>query len=221
MVILLAESNLLSFIGEAKKSSVERKFKESIDMSFNLKDVDLSDPKNRINEEIILPKGRGKEIRVGFFGSQEMQAKVKEVADVIYGPEDLAKFSENKKSFKKVVETIDYFVAESTLMATIGKTLGPVLGPRGKIPKPVPPGQDPSAMINALKRTVRARSRDRRTFHVPVGTKEMPDQDLADNITAVVKRLVGKLEKGYGNIESAYLKTTMGKAVQVKLEGIR
>ncbi|MCL4420008.1 hypothetical protein M1146_08070, partial [Patescibacteria group bacterium] len=61
----------------------------------------------------------------------------------------------------------------------------------------------------------------RRTFHVPVGTKDMPDEDLADNVTAVVKRLVGKLEKGYGNIESAYLKTTMGKAVQVKLEGIR
>ncbi len=55
-------------------------------------------------------------------------------------------------------------------MANIGRTLGPVLGPRGgKIPKPIPPGQDPAPMISALRKTVRIRTRDRRTFHVPWG----------------------------------------------------
>ena len=33
----------------------------------NLKDVDLSNPKNRINEEILLPKGRGRSVKIGVF----------------------------------------------------------------------------------------------------------------------------------------------------------
>ncbi len=102
-------------------------------------------------------------------------------------------------------------------MANIGKSLGQVLGPRGKIPKPLPPGQDPSPLIGNLKRTVRARSRDKKTFHVPVGTRDMDPADLAEKINAVVKRIVGKLEKGYGNIDSIYLKTTMGKPVKLNL----
>jgi len=45
----------------------------------------------------------------------------------------------------------------------------------------------------------------------------MGEKDIADNIKEVMKRITSKLEKGYGNIDSIYLKTTMGKAV--KLEG--
>ncbi|MEM0158319.1 MAG: 50S ribosomal protein L1 [Thermoplasmataceae archaeon] len=217
----MASNGALSLkIENAKKNAKERKFKESMELAFNMKDVDLSDPKSRINEEIVLPKGRGKELKVAVFGTDEMQSKARNVADFLFGPEDISKFGEDKKSFKKIVSKIDFFIAESTLMATIGKSLGQVLGPRGKIPKPLPPGQDPTQMISALKRTVRARSRDKRTFHVPVGTKEMGSDDIAENIRAVVRRIVSKLEKGYGNLDSIYLKTTMGKAEKLELEEI-
>lgn len=215
---MASKNELLTQIDEIKKTSKERKFTESIELSINMKEIDLSDPKNRINEEIPLPKGRGKELKVAVFGTDEMKGKAKDAADFLYGPEDLGKFADDKKEFKKLAGQIDYFVAESTLMANIGKSLGQVLGPRGKIPKPLPPGQDPSPLIGNLKRTVRARSRDKKTFHVPVGTRDMEPADLADNINAVVKRIVGKLEKGYGNIDSIYLKTTMGKPVKLSLE---
>ena len=108
-------------------------------------------------------------------------------------------------------------IAESTLMATVGKSLGQVLGPRGKMPKPLPPGQDPTPMINNLKKTVRVRTRDKKTFHVPVGTKEMTDEEIADNVSAVVKRIISKLDKGDSNIASIFLKTTMGKPVKINV----
>jgi len=85
------------------------------------------------------------------------------------------------------------------------------------MPKPVPPGQDPTTLINNLRRTVRIRTRDKKTFHVPVGTKDMKDEDIAANITAVIKRIIGKLDKGSSNIASVYLKTTMGKPVKVNV----
>ncbi len=207
---------LEDIIKEAKKAGPDRKFLESLELSINLKGVDLSNPKNRINEEIVLPKGRGKELKVAVFGSEDMKEKAKNSADFIYGAEDLSRFADNKKVFKGLVNQIDFFIAEASLMTTIGKSLGQVLGPRGKVPKPLPPGQDPGPFINSLKKTVRARSRDKRTFHIPVGTRSMSDEDIATNVREVVKRITGKLEKGSGNIESIYIKTSMGKAVRIK-----
>lgn len=210
-------SSIDSVIETMKKESPERKFKESIELAINLRDLDLSDPKNRVNEEIILPKGRGKEITVGVFGTEELKEKARKITKSVFGPEDISKFLENKKEFKKLVENTDYFIAESTLMASIGKSLGQILGPRGKIPKPIPPGQDPEPIINNLKRTVRARSRDKKTFHVPVGTRDMSTGDIADNINAVIRRLVTKLEKGYSNIDSIFVKTTMGRSYRLEV----
>lgn len=213
----MATDEVSKAINEAKKESKQRKFAESIELAINMKDVDLSDPKNRINEEILLPSGRGKQVRVAVFGSEETQFKSKEVADQVFGPEDLNKFGGDRKAFKKIAEQVEFFIADTPLMATIGKSLGQVLGPRGKIPKPLPPGQDPGPIITNLRKTVRVRSRDKRTFHVPVGTKEMSDEEIAENIRAVMKRVLGRLEKGIGNIESVYIKTTMGKAVKLEV----
>ncbi len=211
----MGNQELLKSIKEAKTASKERKFVESIELAINLKDVDLSDPKNRINEEILLPKGRGKPIRVAVIGSNELKSKTGDNADSIYGAEDITEFADDKKNFKKVASSLDFIVAEAPLMPTIGKSLGQVLGPRGKMPRPIPPGQDPTPMIANLRRTVRVRSRDKKTFHVPIGTKDMDDKDLAENITTVVKRVVSRLEKGNSNIRSIYVKTSMGKAVKI------
>lgn len=214
----MANSVSIAAVKEAKQASKERKFNESLELAVNLKEVDLSDPKNRLNEEIFLPKGRGKQERIAVIGTEEMQQKAKESADFVYGPEDVTKFSDDKKEFKKLVRGVDFFISEATLMATIGKSLGQVLGPRGKMPRPLPPGQDPTQIISNLKQTVRIRTKDKKTFHVPVGTKEMRDEDIAENVDAIISRLVGRLEKGYNNIDSVYVKTTMGKAVRLKME---
>lgn len=209
--------NIVSAVKEAIEKSKDRKFLESVDLAINLKDVDLSIPRNRINEEVILPNGRGKEIKVGVFASGETALKAKECADIVIPPEEIDKLAEDKRKARKLANEYDFFLAEAPLMARIGKSLGIILGPRGKMPKPIPPGGDPCPMVRNLKKTVRMRSRDKRTFHVPVGTKNMEIEKIAENIEEVLKRLEHKLERGYQNIESVYVKTTMGPAVRIKL----
>ncbi len=209
--------NIVEAVKQALENSKERKFVESVDLAINLKDVDLSIPKNRINEEVILPHGRGKEIKVAVFASGEAALKAKECADLVIPPEEIDKLAEDKRRARKLANQYDFFLAEAPLMGRIGKSLGVILGPRGKMPKPVPPGGNPCPMVERLKHTVRMRSRDKRTFHVPVGTKEMDPEKIADNIQEVIKRLESKLERGLQNIESVYVKTTMGPAVRIKL----
>jgi large subunit ribosomal protein L1 len=199
-------------VAEALERAPVRKFAETVEISINLKDLDLSVPKNRIEDEIPLPHGRGRPAKVAVFGSPELLQKVRPVADVVVSSQELDEFA---KGAKKAVAGIDFFLAEAPLMPTIGKRLGVVLGPRGKMPRPVPPGSDPTNLIRSLQKSVRIRSKGNRTFHAPVGTRSMKPEEIARNVDAVLARITGKLERGRSNIESVYVKTTMGPAVRL------
>ena len=205
----------LEVVTEALGKGPERKFSETVELSINLKDLDLTVPKNRLEDEIPLPNGRGKPVKVAVFGSPELLQKVKGVADVTVAANQIDDFAKDKKTAKKMVGQVDFFLAEAPLMPTIGKRLGVVLGPRGKMPKPVPPGSDPTNLIRALQKSVRIRSKGNRTFHAPVGTRGMQPEQIAQNVDVVLARIVGKLERGRTNIESVYVKTTMGPAVRL------
>ncbi|UCF07513.1 MAG: 50S ribosomal protein L1 [Thermoplasmata archaeon] len=211
----MAEKKTIKAVSEALESSKQRNFKESVDLAVNLKDIDLSIPKNRIDDEILLPKGRGKPVKIAVFGTGELALKAKSSADLVISPEELEDLAEDKKKAKKLANEHSFFIAEAPLMPVIGKKLGVVLGPRGKMPKPIPPGADPTPVINNLRNTVRVRSKDRRTFHASIGTKDMTAEDLAENIDVVIKRVIGKLERGRMNIASVYIKTTMGESVRL------
>ncbi len=211
----MAEKKTLKAVKEALGAAKDRKFKESVDLAINLKDIDLSVPKNRIDDEILLPKGRGKSIKIAVFASGELAIKAKPVADLVISPEELDDLADDKKKAKKLANEHVFFVAEAPLMPVIGKKLGVVLGPRGKMPKPIPPSADPAPLIGNLRKTVRIRSKDRRTFHALVGTKDMSIEDLAENVDVIMKRLIGKLERGKMNIASVYIKTTMGQSVRL------
>jgi large subunit ribosomal protein L1 len=193
---------------ESKK--LDRKFKQNIDLVFNLKNIDMNLPKNRVDQEIVLPHGRGKDAKVAIFASGELAIKSKQHVDLLIKPEEIGDLSDNKKKFKKIADEHDFFIAEAPLMPTIGKSLGTVLGPRGKMPKPVPPNADVSSMVNNLRKTVKVRSKSTKTFHTIAGSEDMPKEHLAENIDTIVKRVEAVLERGRMNIGSVYIKTTMG-----------
>ena len=211
----MADRSSIDVVTETLQKAKERAFPETVEVSINLKDLDLSVPKNRLEDEVPLPNGRGRNVRVALFGTPEMCQKAKDVADVVMAPAQLDELMKDKAAAKKLVEEIDFFLAEAPLMPTIGKRLGVVLGPRGKMPRPVPPGGDPTNIINALKRSVRVRSKGNRTFHAPVGVRTMPPDQIAQNVDALLARVIGKLERGRNNIESVYVKTSMGPAVRL------
>ena len=211
----MADKNIIEGIKKAIDSAKERKFLESMEAAINLKDVDLSNPKNRINEEVILPKGRGKTIKIAVFGSGELAIKARKSADLVILSEEIDTLVDDKNKAKQMVIEHDFFIAEAPLMPIIGKRLGIYLGTRGKMPKPIPPNADPGPLIKNLRNTVRLRSKERKTFHVPIGTKTMTVEDIAENLELVIKRLEEKLERGRMNIYSIYVKTTMGPAVKI------
>ncbi|MCL6002783.1 MAG: 50S ribosomal protein L1 [Thermoplasmatales archaeon] len=214
----MESESLKKSLEEAINKSPKRNFGESIDIAVNLKDVDLSNPKNRLNEEIVLPNGRGRKVKIGLISGNEMASKAKGTADKFISAEELDKMSDDKRATKKMVNDIDFFIAEIALMPRVGKILGGIMGPRGKMPRPVPANVDPVPIINNLRKTVKARSKERPVVHVPIGTKDMDLEKVAQNGLEVLKRIESKLEKGEDNIRTVYVKTTMGPAVKVEVK---
>ena len=212
---IIASNKVNQVIEDALKSDKERKFVETIEVAINLRDVDLQNPQKRINAEVALPHGRGRPSRVAVFAQGEMAVISKKIVDTVLGPDQIDELSENKREARKLADKYDFFVAETGLMANIGKSLGVVLGPRGKMPRPIPPQADIERIINSLTNLVPVRSKDRPTFHVPFGNVSMPQEELADNLETILKRVESNLDRGTDNIASIWVKTTMGKAVRL------
>ncbi len=200
-------------IEESKK--LDRKFKQSVDVVINLKNIDMNDAKNRIEDEVLLPHGRGADAKLAIFASGDLALKSKSHVDLLIKPEEIEELAKDKKKFKKIADEYDFFIAEAPLMPTIGKTLGIILGPRGKMPKPVPPTIDITSIAKNLRKTIKVRSKTTKTIHATVGREEMSTEQIAENIEAILKRLEGKLERGKMNIGSVYVKTSMGPPMKI------
>jgi large subunit ribosomal protein L1 len=85
------------------------------------------------------------------------------------------------------------------------------------MPTPVPPTADIKDYIERFRKTVLVRLRGQPVLQCRVGTEEMPEEHVAENIQTVLGRIETKLKKGLKNIESIYVKTTMGQPVKMKL----
>ena len=70
-------------------------------------------------------------------GDMSQKAKAAK-ADSVIGTEELDKFAANKRESRKFINKYDFFLADTKVMPEVGKTLGQLLGPRGKMPTPVP-----------------------------------------------------------------------------------
>lgn len=204
-------------VSEALDEAPDRNFVESVDLAINLRDLDLSQPDKRIDEEVVLPAGTGRDIKVAVIADGETALQAEEAADEVLSPDDIEDLGDDDDAAKDIADEMDFFVAETEFMEDVGRYLGTVLGPRGKMPTPLTPDDDVVEEVQRLKGTVSLRSGDRRTFHTAVGTEEMSADEISDNINAVMRRLTAELEKGPLNIDRVFVKTTMGPSVEVEV----
>lgn len=203
-------------VKQALEKSPERKFSESVDLAINLKNLDMNQPTNRFDEEIILPNGIGVPVKIAVFAKGETGIKAKNAgADYVFDPEEINVLGEDKNRAKALAEEVNFFIAEVAYMPAIGKTLGQVLGPRGKMPIPLTADKDVVQIINKSKNSIKVRSKDKTTFHISVGRKNMPPEKLTENVAAIINRIEHRYERGLYNVRSVYVKTTMGPSIKV------
>lgn len=195
------------------RKAPKRKFTQSVDLVVNLQNIDFKNPSNRIDIKVLLPEGRGKDLKIGVFGDSDFLSKAKS-ADLKISDKEIKK---SPKEIRKIAESMDYFIAQTTLMVEIGKNWGKYLSTRGKMPQPLPPQADASAMIKRLKNTVNLKSKGNtpQTLSCSVGSESLKDEQIAKNAMTLYNALLDKLPTKENNIKSLLIKTTMGPSVKL------
>jgi large subunit ribosomal protein L1 len=213
----LDQKTILATVKETKEKSEKRKFTQSIELVLNLKEIDMKSSEGKIQEVVELPYSLEKPNKICVIASGELALKARKAnADHVLERADLEGLAGKKRELRKIANEYDFFIAEAPLMPLVGKILGPVLGPRGKMPMPVPPTADIASLVDKHRKTITLRMRNQPILQCRVGTESMKDEEITENVQAVLRVIEGKLKKGMKNIKFVYLKTSMGKPVKIK-----
>ncbi len=209
---------LLEAIQEARKRATERKkrnFIESIEILVGLRDVDLKKPENRFNVEVNLPNPIKKPVSICVIADGDLAVQAQNLGLHVVTKDDLSTFGNDPKAAKKLAKKFDYFVAMAPLMPLVGRFLGKALGPRGKMPRPIPPNAKLEPIIENYKKITRARLRNNQCINARIGTMDNTDDELAANASQFLTVITDKLPKGRVNLRHVHFKSTMGPAVRV------
>ncbi len=197
-------------IKEAKATDKERKFKQSLELIMVFKDIEVKKGFS-INETIQLPKTNSP-AAICVMASGDMGLKAKNAkADKVIGSDELTKLATNKRESRKLINSFDFFLADTKLMPVVGKVLGQLLGPRGKMPTPVPFNAPIDSFLERFRSSVRVRVKNSLSMSCKIGDESMEDAELASNAHAVLSGIEKKLPNGDKNIRKILIKTTMGK----------
>ena len=149
--------------------------------------------------------------------SGDMGIKAKNAkADMVMNEDEVTKLSADKKKSKNMINKYDFFLADTKLMPTVGKKLGQLLGPRGKMPTPVPFNAPIESFLERFRSSVKIRAKGSLSMSCRIGEESMDDADLAANANAVATAIEKTLPNGSKNVKKIMFKTTMGKAIKVE-----
>lgn len=214
----IENKNLKTALRESREKSPKRKFCQSIDLIINLRDIDMKKPEGKIQQKVELPHKVGKKVNVCVIANSDIALRARKAgADLVLESSDMEGLIKDRKRQRQIAKSMDAFIASSPLMPLVGRALGGILGPRGKMPTPIPPTANIEKEIERHRRLKFVRARGQPVLQCQIGTEDMSDTLIAENIQAIMNSITRKLKRGIKNIAAIYVKTSMGKPVKVNL----
>ncbi len=171
---------------ELLKELPHARFDESVDIAINL-GVDPKHADQMVRGAIVLPHGRGREVRVLVFARGDKEQEAREAGADHVGGEELARRiqEEGWLDFDRVIATPD-------MMGVVGR-LGRILGPRGLMPNPKlgTVTQDVGQAVRETKAgKVEYRVDKAGIVHAPVGRLSFSAEQLVENAAALVDAVI-------------------------------
>ncbi len=206
---MIDESKIRKMVHDAKEASKNRGFQQAVELITIFKDIDVKKG-FQINEVVQLPQSSS-QARVCVLAGGDMKTKAQESnADAVVDADELGRLATDRRAARKFINKYDFFLADTKIMPVVGKSLGQLLGPRGKMPTPVPFNAPIESFLQRFKASIRVRVRGSLSVSCKIGNESMRDEDLATNATVVLGAIEKKLPNGNKNIRDVMMKTTMG-----------
>jgi len=197
----------------AQKTSTT-KFDSTVELHIRL-GVDPRHADQNIRDNLVLPAGTGKSVRVAVLADVDDAATAKKAGA------DVAGIDEILKDLEKGQITFDTLIATPSQMAKLGK-YARVLGPRGLMPNPksgTVTTDVTKAVSEAKAGRVEYRVDSTGIVHMGVGKVSFTPAQLIENIQAVFASVRGNKPSGLKGtyVKVVHLTTTMGPSIVVDL----
>lgn len=188
------------------------KFDATVEVHINL-NVDPRQADQNVRDNLVLPSGTGKTIRIAVLAEADDAAAAKKAGADIAGTDEVL------KDIEKGIINFDTLIATPALMAKLGK-YARVLGPKGLMPNPKSGTVTPDvvkAVEQAKAGRVEYRVDSTGIVHLGVGKVSFGTEKLMANIQAVFASVKGNKPASIkGNyVKAIALSTTMGPGIKV------
>jgi ribosomal protein L1 len=193
----------------AQKTSYVR-FDATVELHINL-DVDPRQADQNVRDNLVLPAGTGKTVRIAVLTDDAAAAK--KAGAAVAGTDELL------AQLDKGVTDFDILIATPALMSKLGKHAR-LLGPRGLMPNPksgtVTTDID-KAVAEAKAGRVEYRVDTTGIIHLGIGKVSFSGAQLLENVQAVLTSVrANKPQSVKGNyLKAVYLTTTMGPSISI------
>jgi len=193
----------------ASNGENKRAFTETVELQIGIKNYDPQKDK-RFSGSVRLPKPTKAKFTVCLLGDQQHLDEAKKINLPALSVDDLKKMNKNKKLVKKLAKKYNAFIASESVIRQIPRLLGPGLNKAGKFPTLLTHGEPMQEKVNELASTVKFQLKKVLCLGVAVGNVKMTPDELTLNIQLTVNFLVSLLKKGWQNIRSLHIKSSMG-----------
>jgi large subunit ribosomal protein L1 len=214
---------IIKDLDRSKQYSLEKAIKKVKDLSYSKfvgsleLHADINVPKNTdpksIKGSISLPHTKDEvDVKIAVF-TEDKQEEAKKAGADFYDLEKLI------KDVKDGNIEFDVAIATPSVMSQIA-VLGKELGPRGLMPNPKvgTVTEDVATVVEEYKKGKQAFACDPSgAIHMKVGTLDMDDEELIENVHEAVKAIEAAVGKNYVlAINKLHLAPTMGPSVKIK-----
>lgn len=202
-------SEALTAILKGKK---ERKFTETVELQIGLKDYDPQKDK-RFAGTVRLPHIPRPGLKICLIGDAKHLdiVKAQGIKVDVMDFDGLKTFNKDKKLVKKWAKQYALLLASDTLVKKIPTVLGPILNRIGMFPQVVTHNEDLRSKVDDARASIKFQLKKVTCMAVAIGNEKMSEEELRQNILMGVNFLASLLKKGWHNLKSVHVKTTMGK----------
>ena len=203
-------------VADLRRLMKERKFKQTIELQIGLKDYDPQKDKRFVGS-VRLPNCPRPTMKICVIADEKHKdeiAKANVDVDVVM-LDDLKKHNKDKKIIKSWAKKYHMLLASDTVLKKVPVVCGPILNRIGMFPQVVAHNEPIGMKVDDYRSSVKWQLKKVTCLNAAVGSETFSDEELKHNIMMSINFLISLLKKGWHNVKTVHIKSTMSKSVKL------
>ena len=197
-------------VEEVLKNRKPRNFKETVELQVMFREYDPEKEK-RFNSATLLTYPTKQKLKVCVIGTMKHIEEAKAMGMEAVNLDDLKKFNNEDKVIKKWARKFNIILVSESISKNVTRLIGRQISSVGRLPVSVGENEKIENKYDELLRTIRFRVKKYPWLAHAIGTETLTPEEIRQNLNKSVSFLVSLLPKGWHNIRSIHVKTTMGR----------